>query len=150
MDLTWEAQIDGKKVAYNPAALAYTDDPNNLDDYVKQVSRWFSWRPLLEKHGKKLTTGLKLLISWMLAKSIGYILWMGIMLYFLISGKIFLSLLMFLGDVIIVTMVSLYQSYKISFPLKKVLTSIPYYYTLRIPTTIIFWKSFLFPKRKGW
>lgn len=97
MDLTWEAQIDGKRVSFVPDALAYTDEPETLGHYFKQIRRWFSWRPVLEKHSKAMPLGLKL----------GMGLW-------------------------------------------KVLSSIPSYYALRIPTTLMFWRSFVAPMRTGW
>lgn len=150
MDLTWEAQIDGKKVAYNPDALAFTEEPKTLSGYVRQLGRWFSWRPVLEKHRGELSRGLKLIVSWMIAESVGYLIWVGLMLHFLLSGKTALFLLMFLGDVVVVSTISAYRGLKIGFTLKKILGSIPYYYLFRIPTAFIFWKSFAFPKRTGW
>lgn len=150
MDITWEAQIDGKKLAYVPEAFAFTEEPKTFNNYVKQLSRWFSWRPVLEKHGNKLPAGLKLLVSWMLAESVGYLLWIGLIFYFLVSRNFFQALFILTGDILIITLVSLHQGMKIGLPWRRILTSIPYYYTLRIPTAIMFWKSFINPKRTGW
>jgi cellulose synthase/poly-beta-1,6-N-acetylglucosamine synthase-like glycosyltransferase len=150
MDLTWEAQIDGGRIAFNPKALAFTEEPGSLGAYVGQLRRWFSWRPVLEKHRDELSNGLKVLVSWMLAESVGYLFWLGVMLYLLFSGRFVLAFIMFLGDLVLVSLISLYQCRRIGFPLSKVLVSIPYYYALRIPTALVFWGSFLFPKRKGW
>jgi cellulose synthase/poly-beta-1,6-N-acetylglucosamine synthase-like glycosyltransferase len=150
LDLTWEAQIDGGKIAYVPGALAYTEEPENVKRYIKQISRWFSWRPVLEKHSKRMTNGLKIMISWMLAESVGYVIWMGLLLYFLLSGMIVSSLILLFIDLLIITLVCIYQGYKIKLPIRKIFSSLPYYYILRIPTAIVFWKSFFYPKRSGW
>lgn len=150
MDLTWEAQIEGGKIAYVPEALAYTEEPETFRRYIRQISRWFSWRPVLEKHSKRMTNGLRILISWMLAESVGYVLWMGLLLYFLISGMVIQSLILLLIDVLIVSLVSIYQGLKIKYPIRKIVSALPYYYIFRIPTAIIFWKSFFSPKRNGW
>jgi cellulose synthase/poly-beta-1,6-N-acetylglucosamine synthase-like glycosyltransferase len=150
MELTWEAQMDGKKVVYNPDALAYTEEPSTFNGYVRQVNRWFSWRPVLEKNWQGLTDGLRLLITWMLAESVGYILWIGLTFYFMASGKLFLAIFMLLGDVFVVTLVSVHKGLRMGYSLSKIVTSIPYYYALRIPTVIMFWKSLIAPKRSGW
>ncbi|MEM3005390.1 MAG: glycosyltransferase family 2 protein [Candidatus Bathyarchaeia archaeon] len=150
MDLTWEAQIDGGKIAYVPEALAYTEEPENFRRYIRQISRWLSWRPVLEKHSKRMTNGLKIMISWMLAESVGYVIWMGLLLYFLLSGMIISSLILLFIDLSIITFVCIYQGSKINIPIRKIISSLPYYYAFRMPTAIIFWKSFFSPKRNGW
>lgn len=150
MDLTWEAQVDDKKLAYVPDAVAYTEEPDSFTRYLKQINRWFSWRPVLEKHSKEMTNGLKFLVSWMLAESIGYIIWIGFMLLFLLSGRFLPALILFSLDFMIITLISMYQGSKSHLSLRKIITAIPYYYMLRIPTAVVFWKSFIVPKRTGW
>lgn len=150
MDLTWEAQVDGKRLAYVQEAIAYTEEPDTFKKYMKQINRWFSWRPVLEKHANRLSNGLKLLVLWMVAETIGLAIWMGLMLFSLISGKFFTAILLFSVDLIIVTTVSTYHGNKIKLPFSRILSSIPYYYLLRFPTLFIFWKSFIAPKRTGW
>ena len=150
MDITWEAQIEGNRIAYAPEALAYTEEPETVEDYVKQISRWFSWRPVVEKHRDQLSRGLKILLSWMLAESVGYVIWLALMLFFLYSGRTTAALFMVLLDLLVISFVSAYQGLKLGFSMKKVLRSIPYYYLLRIPTAAVFWRSLISPKRKGW
>lgn len=77
MDLTWEAQIDGGRIAFSPEALAFTEEPGSLGAYVGQLWLWFSWRPVFEKHRGELSNGLRVLVSWMLAESVGYLLLVG-------------------------------------------------------------------------
>ena len=150
MDLTWETQADGNTIAYVPDAIAYTEEPKNFKNYLKQISRWFSWRPVLEKHAKDMTNWLKLIVSLIFVESIGYLFWLGLMLYFLFSRKYLLAITLFSIDLVIILAVSLYQGFKIRLPLGKVLLCIPYYYLLRIPTVLTFWKSLISPKRAGW
>lgn len=150
MDLTWEAQADGKTIAYVPDAIAYTEEPENFKKYLNQIGRWFSWRPVLEKHAKDMTNWLKLVVSLIFVESIGYLFWLGLMLYFLLSRKYLLAITLFSIELVIILAVSLYQGFKIRLPLRKVLLSIPYYYLLRIPTVLMFWKSLTSPQRTGW
>jgi cellulose synthase/poly-beta-1,6-N-acetylglucosamine synthase-like glycosyltransferase len=150
MDLTWEAQIKGKKVAFAPNGIAYTDEPETLNNYSKQIERWFSWRPVLEKHSKNLTLGLKTLIMWMLAESVGYLVWLGLTVYFILTGQILPTIMLLLFDISVITLVSLKEGRRLKMSLKRILFSIPRYYILRLPTSILFWKSFIKPKRIGW
>jgi cellulose synthase/poly-beta-1,6-N-acetylglucosamine synthase-like glycosyltransferase len=150
LDLTWEAQIKGKKIAFTPMVFAYTDEPDTLSKYTKQLERWFSWRPVLKKHSKNLTFGLKIVIMWMLAESVGYLVWLGVILYLILTGQVFTSFIMLLFDIAVITLVSTWQGRKLGISLKKVASSIPRYYFLRIPTVFLFWKAFIKPKRAGW
>ncbi|MEM2112291.1 MAG: glycosyltransferase [Candidatus Bathyarchaeia archaeon] len=150
MDLTWEAQIKGKQVAFAPKGIAYTDEPETLNNYSKQLERWFSWRPVVEKHAKNLTLGLKTLIMWMLAESVGYLVWLGLTTYFILTGQILATALMLLFDGLVMILVSLKEGRRLKISPRKIFSSIPRYYLLRLPTSILFWKSFIKPKRIGW
>lgn len=150
MDLTWEAQIKGKKVCYITNAVAYTDEPETLSKFAKQMERWFSWRPVVEKHAKEPSLALKTLVLWMLTESIGFLVWLGVTLYFALNGQVLSSFLMFLFDVSIVTLVSIWQGHKLRISVNKIFSSLPRYYLLRLPTAFLFWKSFIKPKRTGW
>ena len=150
MDLTWEAQADGNTIAYVPDAIAYTEEPETFKRYLKQIGRWFSWRPVLEKHAKDMTNWLKLVVSLIFVESIGYLFWLGLMLSFLLTGKYLLAIILFSMDLVVVLAVSLFQGFKIRLPLREVLLAVPYYYLLRIPTVLMFWKSLISPKRAGW
>ncbi len=150
MDMSWEAQIRGNKIAFVPDGVCYTVEPDSLSGFARQTNRWFSWRPVLKKHWKDLTSRMKVLIIWMLAESIGYLVWLAVTIYLFLSGQFLSGLLMFLIDIVIMASVSVKEGQKLGVPLKKVFSSLPRYYFLRIPTAFLFWKSFIKPKRSGW
>ena len=83
-------------------------------------------------------------------ESIGYLFWLGLMLSFLLTGKYLVAIILFSIDLVIVLAISLFQGFKIRLPLREVLLAVPYYYLLRIPTVLMFWKSLISPKRAGW
>ncbi|MGQ9679145.1 MAG: glycosyltransferase [Candidatus Bathyarchaeia archaeon] len=150
MDLTWESQIDGGKIFYVQDAVAYTAEPDSFRKYVHQIDRWFSWRPVVEKHARNLTNGLKFLVTWIFLESIGYAFWLGLTLHFLITGNYFSIFILLSVDLFLVSLISFYQGRKIRLPLRSVLSSIPFYYLLKLPTILIFWKSLISPKKVGW
>jgi cellulose synthase/poly-beta-1,6-N-acetylglucosamine synthase-like glycosyltransferase len=50
MDLTIQVHRHGGKIIYLPDAAVYTQDPNNLKDYHKQIMRWYRgfWQVILK------------------------------------------------------------------------------------------------------
>ncbi|MBA7663590.1 hypothetical protein ES703_71635 [subsurface metagenome] len=150
MDLTWEAQMAGMRVSYVPDAIAYTEEPETLGHYFKQIRRWFSWRPVLEKHSGGMPMRLKLLTSWMLVESVVYLAMLGMLFFNLFTGNFSTAFVLLAAELGIITAVSVSQGHKIGIGLWDILTSIPSYFLLRIPTTLMFWKSFIFPMRTGW
>ncbi len=150
MDLTWGAQVEGGKIAFIPNGVAYTNEPKSLVSFTRQTYRWFSWRPVLKKYWKKLNLKMKILIIWMLIENIAYIAWFGIITYLLLLGDVISAFLLLLIDVSVVTAIALWQGCKFKTPLRKVFSSIPRYYSLKVPTAFLFWKAFIKPKRAGW
>ncbi len=65
MDLTMQVHRYGGKVAYIPEAAVYTQDPNNLKDYHKQILRWYRgfWQVVL-KHGVLSPFQRKQRVDW--------------------------------------------------------------------------------------
>ncbi|PIU59131.1 hypothetical protein COS86_05870, partial [Candidatus Bathyarchaeota archaeon CG07_land_8_20_14_0_80_47_9] len=84
LELTWKAQKD-YLVNYNPDAICYTEDPETFNSYVKQVKRWFSWRPAVRKHFKEARKGLKFTILWGIGESLGFLVYLGIIIYLLVT-----------------------------------------------------------------
>lgn len=42
LDFTYQLKIVGKKILYDPKAIVYTQDPNSIKSYIKQIYRWYS------------------------------------------------------------------------------------------------------------
>ena len=42
LDFTYQLKLAGKKITFNDKAIVYTQDPNNLGSYFKQLYRWYS------------------------------------------------------------------------------------------------------------
>jgi cellulose synthase/poly-beta-1,6-N-acetylglucosamine synthase-like glycosyltransferase len=42
LDFTYQLKLAGKKLGFNDNAIIYTQDPNNLKSYFKQIYRWYS------------------------------------------------------------------------------------------------------------
>ncbi len=79
LELTWKAQKE-YLVNYNPDAICFTEDPETFKSYIKQVERWFSWRPSVKKHFKEVRKGLKFTILWVIGESICSLLYLGIII----------------------------------------------------------------------
>lgn len=79
LELAWKAQKD-YFVNYNPDAICFTEDPETLKSYVKQVQRWFSWRPSVRKHFREVRKGLKFTILWVVGESFGFPLYLGVII----------------------------------------------------------------------
>ncbi len=93
---------------------------------------------------------MKALVLWMMAESVSYVFWIGLLLHSLFSGKYFLFLFMLGVDIAIISGIAIYEGQKLKYSPRDVIKAIPYYYLLRIPTLLIFWRSFIFPQRTGW
>lgn len=52
LDLTYKCHEKNLKVSYNKKAIAYTEDPSSLLDYIKQLRRWNAgnWQNLLKHY----------------------------------------------------------------------------------------------------
>lgn len=150
MDLTWEAQVNKKKVAFIPDAISYTDEPKTWESYKKQIERWFSWRPVVEKHISRLSRSLMVILLWVIGESLGFLVWLGVVLYFSLFKNGYSVLSLILSDLALVSGITLYYGKKLGIALTSILKAIPVFYLLRIPNTFTFWKRLIVPKRKGW
>lgn len=58
LDFTYKFKIANKKIGYEENAIVYTQDPNTLKSYFKQIYRWYSggWTCLKKKQGNFKTT----------------------------------------------------------------------------------------------
>ena len=150
MDLTWDAQDGGNRIAYAPEAIAYTEEPDTFRQFLRQTKRWFSWRPVIEKHASTMTTGLKALVAWMMAESICYLISLGAFFLALFSGDLLMATMIFGVDFAIIVGIAIYQGKKMDYDVWQIVKAIPSYYLLRIPTMLIFWSTLANPMRSGW
>jgi cellulose synthase/poly-beta-1,6-N-acetylglucosamine synthase-like glycosyltransferase len=53
MDFTYKINKLGLNIFYDPEAIVYTQDPNNLKSYINQMRRWYSggWQNLMKHIG---------------------------------------------------------------------------------------------------
>jgi len=150
MDLTWDAQDGGNRIAYAPEVIAYTEEPDTFRQFLRQTKRWFSWKPVIEKHASTMLTGLKALVSWMMAESVRYLISLGVFFFALFSGDIILAAIIFGVDFAIIVGIAVYQGRKLDYGVGQILKAIPSYYLMRIPTMLIFWTTLANPMRSGW
>ena len=157
MDLTIQVHKEGGKVMYVHGAHVYTQDPDNLKDYMKQINRWYRgfWQVAV-KH-KLLSFKKKIRVEWymlylmldtlFLNKIVLFLLWL-----YLTSS--WLSVVCALAvDFTMVALTALYTFYKTK--RTDVLTRLPLIYLLTYASLYAFVKSFvevviLRKKNFGW
>lgn len=147
MEASWMAQ-EKFLLNFNPKAICYTTEPSTFKSYFKQIERWFSIRCVAEKYLCKARLGLKTTFFWFIGESIGYLAYLGFLLWNILSGNILGTTLMLLIDGLITMGICLYVGHQYKVPLRKVLKGIPYYYLFRLVNTLVFWKGLIKPKRK--
>jgi len=146
LELTWKAQKD-YLVNYNPDAICYTEDPETFNSYVKQVKRWFSWRPAVRKHFKEARKGLKFTILWGIGESLGFLVYLGIIIYLLVTLHWTLVCLMLGVDALILSIVTYLEARKI-FMVKQAMLGLTRYFFIRYVNAFLFFKAFLRPSKK--
>jgi biofilm PGA synthesis N-glycosyltransferase PgaC len=146
LELTWKAQKE-YLVNYNPDAICFTEDPETLKSYIKQVQRWFSWRPSVSKHFREIRKGLKFTILWVIGESFSFILYLGVIIYLLATFQWPLAFLMLSFDALILAMVTYIEARKISM-VKQAMLGLAKYYLLRYLNALLFFKALIKPSRK--
>jgi len=146
LELTWKAQKD-YLVNYNPDAVCYTEDPETLKSYAKQVKRWFSWRSSVRKHFKEVCKGLKFTVLWVIGESLGFLAYLGIMIYLLVTLQWPLVCLMLGADALMLSIVTYLEARKI-FMVKQAMSGLIRYFFIRYVNAFLFFKALLRPSKK--
>lgn len=153
MELTWQTQSkkDYKDryylVAYNPKAICYTSEPETLESFVNQLSRWYSFRNVLSKHFREVCTSLKLNTLWVFGEFGMFSIYSGLLLYSLLTLN-FLSLLGLITVDFVLTLILAVHNARQLVKVKDVLKSLPSYFLLRPLNCLLFLKCLIKPKRK--
>ncbi len=142
MDLTVQVHRLGHKMKYIPDAVVYTQDPNNLRDYGKQMMRWYRgfWQVVL-KHK---------VFGWQKKQGIDFYMMLCIfdaIIFNRLVWLIALSIIMperiaviFAVDVAVTFLITAYGAYRSR--RKDVLYRFPTTYLIGLLSTILFLKSF--------
>jgi len=146
LELTWEAQ-KGYLVNYNPDAICFTEDPETFESYAKQLQRWFSWRPSIEKHFKEVRKGLKFTIIWAIGESIGFLAYLGIMIYLLATFQWLLVCFMLAIDTLILIIMTYLEARKIAM-VKQAMSGLLRYFFIRYVNAFLFFKALIKPSKK--
>lgn len=146
IDLTWQAQKN-YLVNYNPDAICFTEDPETLSAYTRQLQRWFSWQPSVGKHFKEVRKGLKFTILWAIGESIGFLAYLGIMIYLLAIFQWPLVCLMLAVDTLILSVVTYLEARKISM-VRQAMSGLPRYFFIRYVNAFLFLKALIKPTKK--
>lgn len=146
LELTWKAEKN-HLVNYNPDAICFTEDPESLKTYIKQIQRWFSWRQALEKHFKDANKKLKVTILWVLGESLSFLIYLSILFYLLATLQWQIATIMLLADIIILSAVTYAEAKKIGMT-KQAMLGIPRYFFIRYLNAFLFFKAFIKPSKK--
>jgi cellulose synthase/poly-beta-1,6-N-acetylglucosamine synthase-like glycosyltransferase len=117
MDLTMQVQRMKREIIYVENAIVYTQDPKNIKDYSKQVTRWFrgTWQ-VIKKHSvfaikKKQKVDLAMIFLMSDALIFNRFIWV-IASFLLFSVTLKAVLFAFLFDIFVTFLVAIYASYK--------------------------------------
>jgi cellulose synthase/poly-beta-1,6-N-acetylglucosamine synthase-like glycosyltransferase len=146
LELTWKAQKD-YFVNYNPDAICFTEDPETLKSYIRQVQRWLSWRPSVRKHFREVRKRLKFTILWVMGESFGFLLYLGVIIYLLATLQLPLAFLMLTFDALILSTVTYLEAKKISM-VKQAMSGLVRYFFIRYVNAFLFFKALLRPNKK--
>jgi cellulose synthase/poly-beta-1,6-N-acetylglucosamine synthase-like glycosyltransferase len=141
LDFTYKLKLANKKIVYETSAVVYTQDPNNLKSYCRQLNRWYSggWTCLRKNKSiiKKPNNALILFFIY-LEGLVGGLLFILSPLLILFDWKFFL---LFVGiQFLMVSGTLMYGAIK-----RKELhlfKYIPHHYLLNIADNYIFIKTF--------
>lgn len=149
MLLTWFAQIY-TSANYVDEAVCWTEDPETIRAYIRQIYRWYSWRPLLSwSLFKKLKSGLKFTISWILLDAISSFAFLLLLLYILIFQYSWqLPVIALSIDYIIYGSVACYEGWRAG-NFKKTLNGLPDNAVLRYVNVVVFALALVYPMRKS-
>jgi cellulose synthase/poly-beta-1,6-N-acetylglucosamine synthase-like glycosyltransferase len=143
MDLTWSYYAIGEKVKFTGRAFCYPLEPHNLKFLGKQLKRWshgfvqnviLHWRELL-----RIPTLREQVFVGLTDAIVTGILYFIFMPLFLVLNPTLLVYL-FVSDWIFITVPVLWKGYELKL-LRKSLTSLPFFFVLRVVNSIYFFKA---------
>ncbi len=143
MDLTWTYYSKGEKVKFVGEAFCYPLEPHNLTFLGKQLKRWshgfiqnvvLHWRELL----KIPVLREQVMVGLADAIITGMLYFMFVPLFLVINPVMLFYL--FAADWIFIAVPVLWKGYKLKM-LRKSLTSLPFYFILRIVNSVYFFKA---------
>jgi len=151
LDFTYKLKLNNKKIEFNNNAIVYTQDPNNLKSYFKQLDRWYSggWCCLRKNFSilKKPNNALIISLIYIEGLILGAAFLLAPLLIFL-NTMLFLMFLLLTFSTVIAT--SIYGI--IRFKRYKLFLYIPHHYLLGIGEQIVFlytfFKEIIFRKTK--
>ncbi|MFH1506286.1 MAG: glycosyltransferase family 2 protein [archaeon] len=147
LDFTYKLKIAGKKIFFNNRAIVYTQDPNTLNSYYRQLYRWYSgsWTCLKKNFAIMAQPNNALILSLLYLE--GLIMGM----FFLLSPLFILySLNFFLGLILLhIVVVAASSAYGIiKFKRPELFLYLPHQYILGVGEQIVFiytfFKEFVF------
>jgi hypothetical protein len=134
-------------VNYNPDAICFTEDPEPLKSYIKQVQCWFSWRPSVRKHFKEVRKRLKFTILWVIGESFGSLLYLGVIIYLLATLQLRLAFLMLGFDALILSIATYIEARKIS-TFKQAILGLVRCFFIRYINVFLFFKALIKPDQE--
>ena len=143
MDLTLQIHRNNLgKIAYIPQAKAFTQDPKDLGDYVKQLTRWYrgTWQVLLRHRVGLRPHKVDLYMGYMIMEEVILLLELTILPILAWWGQNYGPLaLMFLNDLVIFFLLTLWSA-----GLNRradVIGAFPLFYFLRFVNLYVFFRS---------
>ena len=143
MDLTWSYYAKGKNIRFISKALCYPIEPHDLNFLGKQLKRWshgfiqnvvVHWNDLL-----KIPVLREQVIIGLADAMITGILYFIFVPLFLVLNPVMLFYL-FAADWIFIALPVFWKGYKLKM-LRKALTSLPFYFVLRVINSVYFFKA---------
>jgi len=143
MDLTWSYYIKGKKIRFISKAMCYPIEPHDLKFLGKQLKRWshgfiqnvvLHWKELL-----KIPVLREQVIVGLADAIITGILYFVFVPLFLILNPVMLFYLL-AADWIFITVPVLWKGHKLKMLIKS-LTSLPFYFVLRVVNSVYFFQA---------
>jgi len=129
-------------------SLCYTEDPETFKSYIKQIKRWFSWKPSVRKNSKEVRKGLKFTILWVIGESTGFLACLSIMIYLLVTFQWPLVCLMLGIDALILSIVTYLEARK-NFMVKQAMLGLTRFFFIRYINAFFFFKALLKPNKNG-
>lgn len=141
LDFTYRLKLAGKRIEFNDKAIVYTQDPNNLKSYFKQLKRWYAggWTCLKKnfKIIKKPNEAFVLSLNYLEGIIMGIV---SMIMIFLLFVRPQLFLWLFLAEIFMVSLSISYGAIKNKEYYLFFYT--PHYFILHIVDNYIFISTF--------
>lgn len=143
------------KIAYEPRAHSFTQDPFSLNVYIKQVNRWYTgFFQVMRKHkvGSRSFKPIDLLLLFLALDGVVYLLQVGVMAALMVMHISHIDpLFLIASDMTLMLILVVYAAIRTS--RFDVLAPAPLYYVLRILNLVLFtWaaiKIYWLPQKKS-